>query len=449
VSKLLALLGKDLRVLVRSRALLVLLLVYPLLLAGIVTALTRDAGSRPRVAYVDQDGLAGQIEVGDATIDYADLLDGVSERVEIVPMDAAEAEAALERGDVVASVTIPSGFVRTLRGMLESPELTLRTRSGVVGERAVREVQAFVYDLNSTLQEVFLEQNVQYLRLLVTGGQTRFLGDEIDILGLERTAEIVEELQARATTEADREALAAIEGFATDARLALDIADGALAATAHPVELVQERQGGRAGLLENRAIAIVLGVGVALAGVLLGAGGIAAERDEGTLPRLLRGRMRLGVLLSQKVALAALVGLALGLVVELAYAVAASLLDAGPAQPWARLPLVAALLLAAAAAVGTAGVLAGVIARDVPAAALLALLVTLPFLLAGLIPGDVSPVLEAAGSVFPFDPAVDALAGVLYDPTPWSALGRGLAHLAILTAAYALVARLAARRLAA
>jgi hypothetical protein len=94
-------------------------------------------------------------------------------------------------------------------------------------------------------------------------------------------------------------------------------------------------------------------------------------------------------------------------------------------------------------------VLAGVVARDVAAAALLALLVTLPFLLAGLIPGDVSPALEALGGLFPFDPAVDALAGVLYDPSPWEALGRGLVHLGILAVAYGLLARLAARRLAA
>ena len=76
-------------------------------------------------------------------------------------------------------------------------------------------------------------------------------------------------------------------------------------------------------------------------------------------------------------------------------------------------------------AVGAAGVLAGVLARDVAAAALLALLVTLPFLLAGLIPGDVSPILDAFGALFPFDAMVDALAGILYDPSPWEALGRG------------------------
>ena len=175
----------------------VLLLLYPLLLAGIVAALTRDAGSRPRVAYVDQDGLQQQVQIGDSTVDYEGLLDDVRERVDLVPMDEQEAEDALSRGDVVATVTVPSGFVRTLRGMLQSPTITLRTRSGVVGERAIREVQSFVYDLNTALQDEFLRQNVEYLRLLVTGGKAQFLGDEIDILGLDRTAQIVEELRAR------------------------------------------------------------------------------------------------------------------------------------------------------------------------------------------------------------------------------------------------------------
>jgi len=445
----LALLGKDLRVLLRSRALLLLLLIYPLLLAGIVTALTRDAGTRPRVAYVDQDGLQGKLAVGSTDLDYDGLLRGVERRVELVPMSPDEAEDALARGDVVATVTIPAGFVRTLRGMLDSPEIVLRTRAGVVGERAIREVQAFVYDLNSALQQEFLKQNSEYLRLLVTGGRTQFLGDEIDVLGLDRTAQIVEEMRSRAANETDRQALADIAGFANDARLAIGVADAALTATAHPVALVQERQGGSAGILENRAIAIVLGVGVAIAAILLGAGGIAAERDEGTLPRLLRGRVGLTLLVAQKVALAALVGLVLGMVVELAYAAAAELFDAGPQQPWARLPLVAAVLLAAGAAVGATGVLAGVLARDVAAAALLALLVALPFLLTGLIPGDVSPVLDVIGAAFPFAPTVDALAGVLYDPSPWEALGRGLAHLALLAVIYAGLARVAARRLVA
>jgi hypothetical protein len=53
------------------------------------------------------------------------------------------------------------------------------------------------------------------------------------------------------------------------------------------------------------------------------------------------------------------------------------------------------------------------------------------------------------GAAFPFAPAVDALAGVLYDPSPWAPLGRGLAHLAALAVVYAGLARLAARRLAA
>ncbi len=444
-----ALLGKDLLVLLRSRALLVLLLLYPLLLAGIVAALTRDAASRPRVAYVDQDGLAQQLQIGDSTVDYQGLLDDVRRRVDLVPMDEQEAEDALSRGDVVASVTVPSGFVRTLRGMLQSPTITLRTRSGVVGERAIREVQSFVYDLNTSLQDEFLRQNVEYLRLLVTGGKAQFLGDEIDILGLDRTAQIVEELRANATNEADRAAYDQILGFANDAKLALGVADGALEATAHPVALRQERQGGRAGLLENRAIAIVLGVGVAIAGVLLGSGAVAAERDEGTLSRLIHGRIGMTLLLVQKVALAAVVGARPGHVVEVVYATATSVADVGPSQPWARLPLVVLLLLVGAAAVGAAGVLAGVLARDVAAAALLALLVTLPFLLAGLIPGDVSPILDAFGALFPFDAMVDALAGVLYDPSPWEALGRGLVHLTVLGVVYVAIARVAARRLTA
>jgi hypothetical protein len=62
--------------------------------------------------------------------------------------------------------------------------------------------------------------------------------------------------------------------------------------------------------------------------------------------------------------------------------------------------------------------------------------------------GTVSPglfhVLEVIRGVFPFHPALDALAGAL-DPAA-GGIGLALLQLAIITAAYGLIARVAMRR---
>ena len=51
------------------------------------------------------------------------------------------------------------------------------------------------------------------------------------------------------------------------------------------------------------------------------------------------------------------------------------------------------------------------------------------------------------GDLFPFGHTADLFSGVLYDASPWDALGRGAAWLVALTAAFGLLARLWARRL--
>ncbi len=62
------LLGKDLRVLGRSPALLVALVLYPVLIALLVGLVARFAADRPRVAFVDQDEIPNELVVGGQTV---------------------------------------------------------------------------------------------------------------------------------------------------------------------------------------------------------------------------------------------------------------------------------------------------------------------------------------------------------------------------------------------
>jgi ABC-2 type transport system permease protein len=440
------LLAKDLRVLRRSPALLLALAVYPVLLAGLVAIVAREAEERPRVALVDQADLPDRIRLGEEEVDLRKLFDDVRRRVDLVELDEADAAADLEAGRVVATVTVPAGFVLDVQSGLRSPEIVLTTRDGAIAERAARETQALVFALNTAFQRELLRQNVEYLGLLVTGGETRVLGQDVDILGLDRTAALVEEQIAATDDPAERERLGAILDFARDARTALGIADASLEATARPIVLAERRVGGAGALLANRAAAIVLAVGLTLVGVLLGAGAVAGEREENVVGRLLRGPVRRSVLILEKVVLVALVAVVVGLVLAGAYVVAGAVsgLEAPRA---ARLVPLLGVLLPAGCAIGAVGVLIGVLVRDLAGGALVALLLTLPFVLAGIVPRGVVAALDVVSAAFPFAATVEALTGVLYDADPVASLATGAAHLGALAVLYGAAARLLSHRL--
>ena len=86
-------------------------MIYPLALAVLVGAVIADAGARPRVAFVDLDHLPERASVGNLHIEIGDLLRSVKGEVALVPMGQTQAERALSRGDVVAVVVVPHGFL--------------------------------------------------------------------------------------------------------------------------------------------------------------------------------------------------------------------------------------------------------------------------------------------------------------------------------------------------
>jgi ABC-2 type transport system permease protein len=95
------------------------------------------------------------------------------------------------------------------------------------------------------------------------------------------------------------------------------------------------------------------------------------------------------------------------------------------------------------------GAAIGAAAGEVRAASLLAFMVSLPIAFLSLVPsGTVGAtlfdVIEIVRAVFPFDPSLDALDGALDESGP--GLGLPLLHLAVLTLAYGVAARIALRR---
>src|SRR5207244_10062500 len=97
------------------------------------------------VALVDEDGLPAVVTVGGHHFRIRDAIDQVSKNVHLVRMDPAEARRALDTGRVVATLTVPPGFLADLKSGLHSPSLVYQTTRGGISTRGTQQVQAIVY----------------------------------------------------------------------------------------------------------------------------------------------------------------------------------------------------------------------------------------------------------------------------------------------------------------
>jgi ABC-2 type transport system permease protein len=429
-------------VLLRSPLLLAALLAYPIVIALLVGLVAGYASSKPRVAFVDEEGLPAVVAVGGHRFHLGAVIEQVAREVTLVRLDRREAQRELESGKVVATITVPPGFLADLVTTVRSPSLVLRTGSGGLAPRVTQQVQSLVYRLDRKLQTGYIDANLRYVRLILHGGSASFLGRDFEVLGLDRMERQLDGLPQNAR-------VAAIRRFVRIARLALGQTGNALQATASPIELTQPRTKGRTWLLSAQVQSYGIALTVTFLALLLAAGAAAAERDEGTVARLRRGLVSRGELVWAKVALAAVVGLVLGAAIAVVFGIVVEAGGVTGGEPWARLPLLLVGVLLAAAAVGAAGTLLGAVAREARTASLLAVLVVLPVVFLGLVPRGAVPVAWWASDVLPFAHAVRWFAAALYDPSPWRAVGIQTAWLAGIGAVFGVLARAAVRRLAA
>ncbi len=436
------LLRKDLRVLRRSPLLLAALLAYPIVIALLVGLVAGYASSKPRVAWVDEDNVPPVVVVAGTRFHVQTIIDQVSKNVTLVHLDRTEAARELASGKVVATITVPPGFVATLITAARSPSLVLRTGSGTLASRVTQQVQALVYQLNRELQRVFIKANLAFVELLLHGGRGSFLGHQFTVLGLDRTEKLLAEM-------APTERVKAIQGFVRDTRLGLAQTGTALKSTAHPILLQEPKQKGRTWVLSAQVQSYGIALTVTFLALLLAAGAAAAERDEGTIGRLQRGLVSLGQLVWSKVALAAVVGAALGVTIAVVFGVVVEIGGVSGGEPWARIPLLLVGVTLAAAVVGAAGALLGALAREARTASLLAVLVVLPVVFLGLVPREALAFAYWVSELLPFAHAVRWFDAALYDASPWRALGEQTAWLLGIGAVLWGLARLSMRRLAA
>ena len=425
------LLRKDLTVLRRSPLLLVALLSYPIVIALLVGLVAGYANAKPRVAWVDEEGLPAVVAVGGHRFHIQTVIDQVSQQVTLVKLSSHEAKRELSNGKVVATITVPNGFLSELGTTTSSPQLILRTTSGGLSQRVTEQVQSLVYQLNRKLQAGFIAANLREVQLLEHGGKF----GSFEVLGLDK-------MDATLATLPKNERVAQLRQFVRIARLALAQTGNALHATANPISLAQPKHKGRTWVLSAQVQSYGIALTVTFLALLLAAGATAAERDEGTIGRLRQGleatpgqvagrRRRPGGLVSlaelvaSKVALAALVGVVLAAGIAVLFGIVVDVGSVQGGQPWPRLPLLLVGVALAAAVIGAAGTLLGALARESRAASLLAVLIVLPVVFLGLVPRGALSAAYWVSRFLPFSHAVAWFSAALYDTSPWRTLGIG------------------------
>jgi ABC-type transport system involved in cytochrome c biogenesis permease component len=400
------------RLLARAPILLLLLIGYPVLVALLAAAALQGQGRAPTIALVNLDTAAQTVQVGDQRLSVDDYINRLAKQVHVERLGADQARQALDAGRVEAVLTVPAGFIADLQSGLVQPTLHLVTsrRSPIEGDAVAHQLQSAVYEFNQSLAQNYVSQILRLANLIVVGGQVGIFGRQGQVIGLTRTRRIVaqahDQLLQRGQVRLAAD-LASVLAFINATQSNLGLAAPAASAIASPIRLdIAQAEHGREPL-SAFGVAAALLASLALVGVLLSAGGIAAEREEHTLARLRRGLLAPPAIVLEKVLFSALACLALGLVLLGAVDLLTGL-EVGRWAAWVP------VLVLAGASFGAFGVIIGAIARETRTALLAALMLTLPLVFIGLIPGIAA---SRVAQVVPFGPGFNVFQTLLADPT--------------------------------
>jgi ABC-2 type transport system permease protein len=446
---------KDLQILRRSPLVVALLVAYPLAIGTLIGfALSGDEG-KPRVAFVNEveEDEAFDLGAGEEEFGADEARAELCQRVECVDADSrSDAEEMVRDGEVLGALILPPELLDQLRSLTsldpEQPvvDVLVNEDDPVKAQLVDDRISALVTEANLILSQRISQQAADYIDLLIDGGtfSIPLLGDDIDILGLVRAAEILSRVERQLEPGPARDALRQVGEFAELAQENLDFALPLLGAVAQPIEVSKEVVSGASTSLDAFAIGVATTMTLMFVTVLLVAGSLALEREENTFIRITRGVGGPNGLLAAKLGLGVAASVAVTLLMLLVLTPFVSI-------AWDRVALILAAILAGGAAFAAFGAAIGSVAREVRASSLLAFMVSLPIAFLSLVPSGtvaawVYDALQVFRALFPFDPALDAMTAALDSSAP--GIGLPLLHLAALAAAYAVLARVGLRRFA-
>jgi ABC-2 type transport system permease protein len=440
-----ALLAKDLRILGRSPALAALLIIYPIAIALLIGLALSSSPALPRVAFLNEiPPDQATVQLGRESINTTTYERRLFQAIQPVPVATrAQAIADVRSGATIAALIIPAELPQELASASQTAYVDVIYNNNAVNQSLVEQaIESKLAQANAALAAQLSRVADSYIDLLLKGGNLNFLGSTYKILGLVRAHSLLQAITAELPPSSPvRPRVEQVESFAEVAVQHLGGSKAVIGAVAEPIGVKQEVLSGHRTPLNDYAVAVAVSVSLMFVCILLASGMLALEREEGTLARLRRGLVPAGLLLGAKALLAAIVGFAVSF---------AMLAGIGIFVPldWARVGLWIASIAVGSVAFATLGVAMGAIVRDLRAASLLALFVSLPLVFLALVPSAaVSSALFDAiriiSAIFPFKPALEALDAAINQSQP--SLLEALGHLAALIAGFGVVARLALR----
>jgi ABC-type multidrug transport system permease subunit len=448
------LLVKDLQILRRSPLLVGLLIVYPIAIALMIGFALSSPPSKPKVAFYNEVPKGqGTISLGTQKLDVAGYASDLLSSVQPIKVHSeAEAVAAVRDGRALAAVVIPADLPQQIQSLVTqgvgnpTVHLYLNAKDPIERQFVDQAISSRINRVEQDVSKQVLRVAVNDLQQVLNGGSVQILGQTVRLLGLRNARTIVQgTLASLPPNSALRPALGQVISFADLAIQGLGFAKPVLGTIGSPLTVNQTELAGRTTPTDAYAAAIAVIVSLMFVTMLLAAGMLALERTENAYPRLVRGLVTPGRLLSEKVALAA----GCATVVTLLMAAFVSLfvhLD------WSRFELWVVALALGSAAFGALGVAIGAIAREVSAASLMAFLVSLPIAFVALVPasavsGALKSILDVIAFLFPFKAALQAVSNAFSGTSPQIALP--LVHLVVLAAVFGALATLSMRRFAA
>jgi ABC-2 type transport system permease protein len=446
------LLLKDLQILRRSPLLVAMLVLYPIVIAALVGFALTSGPSKPRVAFLNEiPPSANTVSLGGENVDVTKEAKPLFDSIDVVRVKTREeAVKKVRDGDVLAALVIPSDVTAKLQaaasGSFEPATLQVYYNADDPAKQAFVDntIKARLQDANAALSKKLTQVAVNYLGLITHGGQFSILGQTFSVLGLQKTAAILQQLEKKVPPSSPLgKQLQGVVRFAQLARDNLNLSNQVLSVVGSPIRVNTTIVKGAKTPLGAFAVAIAVTVTLMFITLLLAAGALALEREENAFTRLVRGLVSRTGLLVEKVGLAAACSTVVALIMVTGLSIFVTI-------SWGRFPLWLAALAAGAVAFGALGVAMGALAREVRAASLLAVMASLPIAVLALVPSaavskTLYDVIRFVSAAFPFRPTLDALNAALNRS---GGIGLPLLHLAILAVVFTVLARIAVRRFA-
>jgi hypothetical protein len=432
-------LRKDLLILARSRLLVAVLVLYPVAIALLLGFAISRGPARPRVAILDQTPAGETVQVGNQRVSVSGYADQLFSQVQAVRVTSREAAVEKVRsGAVIAAIVIPPDLAAKVSTGVSRGTLEFLYNGDALEQSLVENtLNAAVAQANLVFSEEIQRAAARAVEALLKGGNLAVLGAPQSLIGLEQIPSTVAAVIAHLPPGRDRSELQRVEAFATFAAQNLTLSRNVLATIGQPIQVKSTLLHGRRTPLNTFAVVVATSVSLMFVCVLLAAGGVALEREEHALSRLVRGLLSRERLLLEKGVLAA------GCAFVVAFAMLAGV-GAFVTLDWSRVGLWLLALAWGALAFAALGLAIGALAREVRAASLLAFLCSLPLALLALVPvgavaGGFYTAIGVVSFVFPFRAALQALDAAVNGASP--AIGGSLAHLAVLTLAFGVLAR--------